>query len=97
MRVGVAAIVRAIGLPFHVSIRGAVVLLSQCQIQKIWELSRGGGRYTNGSSSALLGTDVGVGRPCEGSLVSPGLSELPTELKVLADVEVSEGLCPPDD
>ena len=62
------------------------------------DCSAGGGEGTNCSSSPLLGTDVGVGSPWDGSLVvSPALSELPTELKVCADVEVNDGLCPPDD
>ncbi len=77
------------------------VALSCCchkrQIQETLELSPGGGQGTNGSSSPLFGTDVWVGSPCDGNLVSPALSELPTELKVFADVEVSDGLCAPDD
>lgn len=55
------------------------------------------GDLTGWSSPPLRGADVGVGNLWEGRTVSPALSELPTELKVFADVEVKDALCPPED
>ena len=49
------------------------------------------------SCPALLGADVGCGPPWFTSIVSPPLFELFDELKVFADVDVRELLCPPAD
>ena len=54
----------------------------------------GASDFVGASCPALLGAEVGCGPPWFTSIVSPPLFELFDELKVFADVDVRELLCP---